>query len=157
MGERIILSNKVDEEGWVDICVTPANTANSRSGREFRWKNLIWFFITPKLTAIQNGKSFSYFLACSKMASYWHEGAAENGKILREDFSFIMHNSRPLASSQKAITRKWFQVDPPTKNQCLGIVNEIHCMERLAFTVRINLEKCIKYWDTWIVYTYHWK
>ncbi len=117
---------------------------------------------------------FSYFWACSKIQSYWHEAAAEIGKILGEefDFSFIMLylvkipktvlNSDKyllkilLTSSRKAITckHKWLQVDPPTEDQWLGIVNEIYCME-ITFTVRINLEKCIKYWDKWIVYTYN--
>jgi len=41
----------------------------------------------------------------------------------------------------KAITRKWLQVDPPTKDQWLGIVNEIYSMERLTSILRLKFDK----------------
>jgi len=60
-----------------------------------------------------------------------------------------------LASCRKAITRKWLQVDPPTKDQWLGIVNEIYSMERLTFTLRLKFDKCNMLWEKWTMYVNH--
>jgi len=31
--------------------------------------------------------------------------------------------------------------------QWLGIIKEIYCIERLAFILRLEMEKCTKYWE----------
>jgi len=51
-----------------------------------------------------------------------------------------------LTSCRKAIICKWLQVDPPTKDQWLGIVNEIYSMERLTFILRLKFDKCNTFW-----------
>lgn len=181
--------SQITEEDWTGICETQITTTNLRSWREFVWKNLVRFFITPKLTALQTGTQsrglcwrqcgssmadhFHIFWACPKIQPFWREVSTEIGKIMGVEFehSFItlylgkipdtvLDEDKYLlkillASSKKAITRKWLQVDPPTGGQWLGIIREIHCMERLTFILRLNLEKCNVYWKKWIVYIDH--
>ena len=43
-----------------------------------------------------------------------------------------------LVASRKAITRAWYKVDPPTKEQWLSIVEEIYDMERFTHTLRMR-------------------
>lgn len=68
---NIILS---DEE-WLNICKTQYTTTSSGHWREFSWKNIIRFFITPKRKYLQNGKPESAFCwrQCNtSMADYFH-------------------------------------------------------------------------------------
>lgn len=46
---------QISEETWIEICKKQATTANSRLLREFGWKNIVRFFITPKITALKEG------------------------------------------------------------------------------------------------------
>ena len=78
---------------WMEICETQTTTANSRSLREFGWKNVMRFFITPKITALQTGTQsrgfcwrqcgtsmvnhFHVFWACPKIQLFWREVATE--------------------------------------------------------------------------------
>ena len=113
---------------------------------------------------------FHIFWACPKIQPYWQEVATEIHKIIgiKLKYSFItlylgkmpeivFHKDKYLikillASSKKAITRKWLQTDPPTLEQWRGIVNQVYCNERLTFILRLELEKSIEYWEKWIVY-----
>lgn len=99
---------QISEETWLEICETQATTANSRSLREFGWKNVVRFFITPKLTALQTdtqsrgfcwrqcgtsmASHFHIFWACPKIQLFWREVSAEINKIIGEDldFSFVI-------------------------------------------------------------------
>lgn len=68
---NIILS---DDE-WLNICKTQYTTTSSGQWREFSWKNIIRFFITPKRKYLQNGKPESTFCwrQCNaSMADYFH-------------------------------------------------------------------------------------
>ena len=177
---------QISEEAWLEICETQATTANSRSLREFGWKNVVRFFITPKITALQTGSQsrglcwrqcgtsmanhFHVFWACPKIQSFWRGVSTEINKIMGVDlgFSFINlylckspetvpHKDKHLlknllASGRKAINRKWLQPDSPTLAQWHGIVQEIDCMERLNFVLRLQLDKCTERWEKWIVY-----
>lgn len=176
-------NQQITEEDWTDMCVTHAKTTNSRAWREFGWKNLMRFFITPRLSALRTGveslgscwrqcgtsmaNHFHVFWACPKIQTFWSEIATEIKKIIGEelDYSFItlylgkIPEVFPtidkyliqilLVSSRKAITRKWLHADPPTRAQWIGIVKEIHCMERLTFNLRFDLKKYTKYWKKW--------
>lgn len=91
----------------MEICETQATTANSRSLREFGWKNVVRFFIAPKITALQTGthsrgtcwrqcgtsmaNHFHVFWACPKIQPYWGEVATEINKIMGMElvYSFI--------------------------------------------------------------------
>lgn len=87
---------------------------------------------------------YHIFCACPKIKLFWQGIVAEIVKILgvEVDFSFttiylgkipgnIVDKDKSLlkillASGRKAITHKWLHIDPPKKNQWLGILNEIY-------------------------------
>lgn len=98
---------EISEDDWRDIWEGQARTTNSRAWREFCWKNIIRFFITPKLKFKQQGfraqdicwgqcgKSvadhYHVFWACPLIQPYWQEIAEEIQTIfgLELEFSFI--------------------------------------------------------------------
>lgn len=66
---------QISEEIWMEICETQATTANSRSLREFGWKNVVRFFITPKITALQTGiqsRGLCWRQCGTSMANHFH-------------------------------------------------------------------------------------
>ena len=52
----------ISEDSWMEIWVSQSTTANSRSLREFGWKSVVRFFITPKITAMQTGNRTGAFV-----------------------------------------------------------------------------------------------
>ena len=54
-----------------------------------------------------------------------------------------------IVASKKAITRKWLQPDPPTREDWLRIVQEIHLMENLTYMLRLQKDKFEKNWRKW--------
>lgn len=171
---------QISEETWIEICETQATTTNSRSLREFGWKNVVRFFITPKITALRGfcwrqcgtpmANHVHVFWSCPKIQPFWRDILTEINKIIGVDLEFsfvvlylgkipktVLHKDRYLlkillASSRKAITRRWMQVDPPTLIQWHRIIHEIDCMEKLTFILRLQLEKCMERWEKWIEY-----
>ena len=57
-----------------------------------------------------------------------------------------------LVASRKAITRAWYRVDPPTKEQWLSAVEEIYDMERFTFILRVQGGKPDSRWLKLIEY-----
>lgn len=72
------------------------------------------------------------------------EGITRNTKYLLK----IM-----IAASKKAIAHKWLQIDPPTIDDWLEIMKELHEMERLTFLMRLKYDLYIVRWAKW---TRHW-
>lgn len=111
------------------------------------------------------------FWACPLIQPYWQDFAEEIQSIfcLKVDFSFITLylGKTPvglkakdnylykilLAASKKAITRKWLQTDLPSRNDWITIVNDIQCMEKLTFTLRLRTDQYTKYWERWTSYS----
>lgn len=52
-----------------------------------------------------------------------------------------------LVASKKAIARRWLQANLPSKDDWITIVNEIHCMEKLTYSLGLRPEQYIKYWN----------
>ena len=178
---------EISEDDWKSVWAGQAKTTNSRAWREFCWKNIITFFVTPKLKFKQQGfqgqdkcwrqcgqtmaDHFHIFWACPLIQPYWQDLAEEIQSILglKVDFSFItlylgkfpaglMAQDNYLykvllAASKKAITRKWLQTNLPSKNDWITIVNEIQCMEKLTFVLRLRAEQFAKYWEKWTSYS----
>lgn len=110
---------------------------------------------------------FHIFWECPIISSYWENIIAAINSIinLQPDVSFgvIYLGNIPtdinkqdryllqilLASSKKAITRKWLNKECPTVSDWTGIVEEIYYMERLTFSLRYNTEKGDQYWKKW--------
>ena len=66
---------QIPEQIWMEICETQATTTSSRSLREFGWKNVVRFFITPKISALQTGtqrRGFCWKQCGTSMANHFH-------------------------------------------------------------------------------------
>jgi len=57
-----------------------------------------------------------------------------------------------LVASKKTITKKWLQESPPTKDEWIVIVSHVYDMEKLTFSLRLNMDKFYKYWSKWLRY-----
>lgn len=54
-----------------------------------------------------------------------------------------------LTASKKAINRKWLSKEPPTQGDWIGIVKDIYNMEKLTFSLNLQMDKFTKYWRKW--------
>lgn len=88
----------LSEDEWLNICQTNSTTTSSGHWREFSWKNIVRFFITPKRTFFQTGRAdsghcwrrcnnvmadhFHIFWGCPLIQSYWTMLTKEIGAIL---------------------------------------------------------------------------
>ncbi len=52
-----------------------------------------------------------------------------------------------LATSKKAVTRKWLQSEPPTKSEWLDIVTSVQNMERITFALKLRIDTYLQYWE----------
>ena len=57
-----------------------------------------------------------------------------------------------MAACKKAITRKWLQATPPTKDDWITVVNEIDTMESLTFSLRLRADQYGRNWRKWFSY-----
>ena len=57
-----------------------------------------------------------------------------------------------LIAGKKAITRKWGKVEPPCKEEWIGIVEEIYVMERLTHRLRLQQAQLEEKWEKWIIF-----
>ena len=60
------LKINITVEEWQSMCEAQHTTTNSRIWREFGWKNLTRFFITPKLKSKQTGSQHSCWRLCGE-------------------------------------------------------------------------------------------
>ncbi len=160
----------ITEEAWLTMWRTQMTTTNSDSWREFTWKNIIRFFITPRIKHFQTGNQivgecwrkcgnvmadhFHIFWDCNTIRTYWQELNGEinaimglnlecnfktmylgisSSKITKEDIYLF---NILLATSKKAITRKWLKEDPPAVCEWQEIVNNVYNMEVLTLSLR---------------------
>lgn len=93
------LNIEITDETWLNILETQQSSTNSRSWREFCWKNVIRFFITPKLKSKQTGSLHPcwrecgllradhshIFWTCPAIETYWGEIRSNIGKIMGFD------------------------------------------------------------------------
>ena len=54
-----------------------------------------------------------------------------------------------LAASKKAITRHWYQQEPPTKANWMDVIKEIYSMEKLTLVLRLQEERSQELWEKW--------
>ena len=52
-------------------------------------------------------------------------------------------------AARKAITRKWLKPDIPSLEDWYDIIHDIFVMERITFSVRLQLSKFEKVWEKW--------
>lgn len=177
---------KLTEEDWLNICKVQSTTSSSNLWREFTWKNIMRFFITPRIKESQSNNPqhaqcwrkcgcasaghFHIFWECPKITAYWTDVMKAIRSILCSElifnFSVIFLGNIPaglkkqdryllqilLASSKKAITKRWLNEEPPTLTEWKEIVQEIQCMEKLTFSLRQAAGRGELYWKNWKKY-----
>lgn len=95
---------KITEEDWLNICKTQSSTSSSGLWREFIWKNILRFFITPKIKGSQTNKPelghcwrmcgntsaghFHIFWECPALSLFWENVIKEIRLILGSDIEF---------------------------------------------------------------------
>lgn len=81
------LKEHITEEEWFTICETQCTSTSSRIWREFNWKNVVRFFITPKIrkrvVSLQqpcwracghmDADHTHIFWSCQKLKGYWDD------------------------------------------------------------------------------------
>lgn len=87
---------EICDDEWYGICETQLTTSSSRNGKIFCWKNVVRFFITPKIKRAtssvcqpcwrmcgeQDVGHAHIFWQCTKLSQYWDSIWEESGKIL---------------------------------------------------------------------------
>ena len=57
-----------------------------------------------------------------------------------------------LVASKKAITRNWLQEKCPTMELLISIVKQLHLLEQMTFSLRLQKELGEKRWEKWLSY-----
>lgn len=79
----------ITEEDWLNICSVQSTSTSSGLWRDFCWRNLVRYFITPKLKYVQRGETarglcwrncgeqladhFHIFWSCPAIQPYWQK------------------------------------------------------------------------------------
>lgn len=176
----------ITEEQWLNICSVQLTSTSSGLWRDFCWRNLTRYFITPKLKFAQTGDlvrglcwrncgeqladHYHILWSCPAIQPYWQVIIRVIqtiiGNAINSSFSTIyLGNISPhfpgrdkyllkilLAASKKAITRRWLQPTPPAESDWTDIVSNIQNMERMTFSLNLQIDKYLHYWEKWIVY-----
>lgn len=113
---------------------------------------------------------YHIFWGCPAIQSYWLGIVSEINLIMEFEvecsFNTVYLGNIPttfntqdkyllkilLVASKKAITKKWLNKNPPTKEEWITIVKGVFEMERLTFSLRLCTDKFYKYWSKWLVY-----
>ena len=61
------LSIDITDQQWQEMWKTHQTTTSSQSWREFSWKNLIWFFITPKIKNKYSKTNYLCWRECGEL------------------------------------------------------------------------------------------
>ena len=178
------LHDTITSQQWENICENVFSTTCSAYWREFSWKNLVRYFITPKLKmhitssnhpcwrdcGVIGANHYHIFWDCLKLKRFWEEIWEIMKQILGiqipltcvslylGDFPEELPRTDKYllkiltAAAKKAITRKWLQADPPTIDNWLEIIKEIHEMERLTLLLRLEYDLYIARWTKWNIY-----
>uniref|UniRef100_A0A8C7WYM9 Reverse transcriptase domain-containing protein n=1 Tax=Oryzias sinensis TaxID=183150 RepID=A0A8C7WYM9_9TELE len=81
------LNQKITEEDWFKMCLTQCSSTSSQIWKEFAWKNLTRYFITPQIKSrqlknlqacwrqcgSQEGNHTHIFWSCPKLLSFWND------------------------------------------------------------------------------------
>ena len=174
---------KITDKEWNDCCISQWKCTNSYSWREFGWKCLIRFFITPKQKISGSGEETKCWSQCgSEDANHWHilwdcpvikQYWIEIHKDIENIFNmkipfkltnFILGNTDFLPdyakylfriltiACKKTVTRHWLLPDPPTLERWIECVNEIYQMERLTFSLRLQMNTFVVLGSKWVSY-----
>uniref|UniRef100_A0A8C9X7I8 Reverse transcriptase domain-containing protein n=1 Tax=Sander lucioperca TaxID=283035 RepID=A0A8C9X7I8_SANLU len=90
------LCMEVSEGDWLSMCATQQTSTSSKRWREFGWKSLVRFFITPHIINNQRGEQqqcwrqcghrnanhYHIFWTCSKLEQFWDSIFLITGRIM---------------------------------------------------------------------------
>lgn len=174
----------ISKEEWYSCCDFQWKCTNSYTWKEFGWKCLIRFFITPKQKAhFTGGDSKCWRLCGNQDASHWHifwecpvirNFWLKIHKTLEDIFdtripfqfsTFILGkvDFHPgyfnkylfgvlISASKKTVTRHWLLPDSLSIEEWADIVNEIYIMEKITFSLRLQMDRFKKLWSEWVYY-----
>ena len=177
------LDIEITEDTWTNAWITQSSTTNSLVWRDFCWKNLIRFFITPKQKSKQTNTQLRcwrdcretgvdhahVFWLCPLIQNFWMEVAATIAEVLgfnvETTFTSLYLGCLPeelckddeyllkilLAAGKKAITKYWLQKDVPTLKVFIDIVNYLHLLEQMTYSLRLQKEIGEKRWGKWSI------
>uniref|UniRef100_A0A3B1K1Q0 Reverse transcriptase domain-containing protein n=1 Tax=Astyanax mexicanus TaxID=7994 RepID=A0A3B1K1Q0_ASTMX len=178
------LKIEITEDMWLTAWKVQSTTTCSLDWRDFCWKNLIRFFITPKQKSKQLGTQLQcwrncgtiladhahIFWSCPFIQSFWKDVAAIVARILgfgiNTTFTCMYLCIFPdglsnddmyllkilLAASKKAVTKCWLKKKAPTVGTFISIVKQMHLLEQMTFSIRLQKELGEKRWGKWRVY-----
>ena len=73
-----------------------------------------------------------------------------NQDIIKKEDEYIVKVL--LSASKKGITRLWYKVEPPTREQWMCIVEEIFVMEKITHKLRLQESQFESKWRKWTDY-----
>uniref|UniRef100_A0A3Q3KCI8 Reverse transcriptase zinc-binding domain-containing protein n=1 Tax=Monopterus albus TaxID=43700 RepID=A0A3Q3KCI8_MONAL len=169
MSQETELGIVISDGDWMNIWKMQQSTTSSHVWREHCWKNVIQFFINPKITSkymsrVQpcwrkcrdvNVNHLHVFWLCPKIAPFWDDVHTVIVKIL--GYSIPKTRWIPVENIvgglQEGITKKWSWPNIPTREEWLQIVGIIFEMESLTYKLRTQEERCQDKWEKWAVFT----
>lgn len=178
------MKESITNQQWENMCETVFSTTCSMYWREFSWKNLVRYFITPKMKPFleksqqrcwrgckdNDANHFHIFWSCPKIHVFWKNIYVYLQQLFGKQISLsclvlylgdipagMMSSDKYLlkiltVAAKKAITRKWLQIEPPSVDKWLGIIEEIHEMERLTFLLRLRSDLYVARWSKWTAF-----
>lgn len=129
---------------WEDICVLQWKTTKSHAWKEFCWKNVAQYFITPLMKVYQsNGNSqrncgcqaaghYHVFWECPNIQSYRKDIHKAIQDVFNThtpfDFKIMYLGYIPpeLAAGKKALTKRWMLQTGPTINNWVDVTIYIY-------------------------------
>lgn len=170
----------VSDEDWDCICRIQWTTTTLKVWREFCWKSIIRFFITPAQKKYRgtcwrcggdDANHFHIFWNCQVIHQYWSQinEHLQNvfSTVLPLNFeSMFLCNIQAdnlncldkkllyilLAASKKALMRRWLKPEPPSTEAWINAVKEIYTLEKLSFSVKMQRDTFYKMWSKWTEY-----
>ena len=169
----------ITEEDWSNICDVISTTTSSGLWREFSWKNMIRFFISPKVKSLQTGTPesgncwrkcnntmaghFHVFWYCPIIQRFWQEIISNINTIMGFEIEhkftdiYLCNISGGLSTPDKYLLKILLVAAKKAITKKWLDSNpyerrvDSHC---LTFSVRLCTEKFYKYWLKWIMYRY---
>lgn len=158
------LQVNITENEWYQSCDLLQTSTSSQQWREFNWKCLIRFFITPNIKSKQIGVPQEcwrgcgdmevghthIFWSCNKIQPFWE--LVNN--TLKNIFGYNIPNDCKVMylGNIKAVTRLWLKPNTPNEQQWTNLIQNIYDMERLTYIIRLKESSFHKKWRKWTIY-----
>ena len=153
----------LSEKEWGMVNKGQWKTTGSRSWREYGWKNIVRYFITPaqqksrytqcwRLCGENKANHFHIFWGCPCILPYWQELQKSMEKItLTFEALYLGRENQEITGSgekykfrimlmaaKKSITRKWLKTDAPKMEDSVEVMLNIYRMKKLTFSNRLK-------------------